>query len=208
MSIVYNTKPTISLREFIPRVQAAIDGVDVEMAAQYIADAAITFARSTRILRETICVELISCQDSYRLDTPYRIIEVVSVRRHEGDDCGFAGQYNPNLQAYVDDGVLYLDPMPTDANAGSVIEIEVAMVPSRNAVELPETLYEDWVEAVVQLALSQLYLLADTPWYSLGASREQHAWYKQSVISAKMANMTKHKPLNVRLSPRRIRGRR
>lgn len=208
MSIVYNTKPTVSVREFIPRVQAALSGIDVEMAAQYIVDAAISFARDSQVLRETICIELVPCQDSYRLETPYNIAEVVSTRRYQDPDCGFFGSYSPDTSTHVEDGVLYVSPTPTDSQSGVTIEVTVSMVPKRSATKLPEVLYEEWAEAVTFLALTKLYLLADAAWYSLGASRENHAWYKQILMTAKMSNITKHKPLSVRLAPRHIRGRR
>lgn len=208
MSIVYNTKPTVSVREFIPRVQAALNGIDVDMAAQYIVDAAISFAKDTRVLRDTLHITLTPGQDSYRLDTPYNISEVISVRGYLDDTCGVFEPRTLKMDAHVDEGVIYVSPMPSDRQGGSVLEVIVAMVPKRNASSLPESLYEDWAEAITYLALSNLYLLADASWYSLGASRENLARYKPQMTTAKISNVTKHKPLSIRLAPRYIRGRR
>lgn len=208
MSVVYNTKPTVSVRQFIPRIQAALSGIDVEMAAQFIVDAAISFAKDTRVLQDTISITLVCGQDSYRLDTPYTISEVISVRGFSDNTCGIFTLPDSDLNAYVDGGVLYVSPTPQAADSEREMEVVVAMVPKRNASTLPEVLYEEWAEAITFLALSKLYLLADASWYNLGASRENHAWYKQHMITAKMSNITKHKPLSIRLAPRYIRGRR
>lgn len=207
MSVVYNSKPTVSVRAFIPRIQAAISGIDVEMAAQYIVDAAISFARDSRVLQDTISISLIHGQDSYRIDTPYTISEVVSSRSYLDTPCEIFASRVADIDVYVDEGVLYVSPTPAEGQVSGAVELIVAMAPKRSASTLPEVLYEDWAEAITFLALAKLYLLPDASWYNLGASRENNAWYKQMLITAKMSNITKHKPLSVRLAPRYIRGR-
>lgn len=191
----------VSISEFVPYIRTAIDGIDEDMALVYITDAIIEFARDTKILQHTTCVTLEPCIDSYILDVPYgRIIEIAAVEaQHDG--C-FSELLDFSNYVYVDGNVLYIDgPLPIGDE--QTINIKVILSPKRTDNAVPETLLEDWVTGIMHLTLAKLFMLPDAKWYNMNAARENIAWYQRYVSKAKIRNITAHRPLNVRIRPKR-----
>ena len=103
---------------------------------------------------------------------------------------------------YVDGNVLYIDePLPIGAE--QTINIKVILSPKRTDNTVPETLLEDWVTGIMHLTLAKLFMLPDAKWYNMNAARENIAWYQRYVSRAKIRNITAHRPLNVRIRPKR-----
>lgn len=186
---------TRPIADFLPRVLAHIDGIDVDMATTYTMDAAIQFIRDTKILTEIVCFDLDDCTFSYKLTTKRRITEVIAVRFF------INGRQQPNHGfAYrIEGDVFYLDTIPHCAHQASV-EVELSVAPARDSYELPDWLYEDWVDAVTALTLSRLYLLTDNEWYNPQAAANQYSQYQQFARQARFTKVTKHKPFNMRLA--------
>ena len=191
------TPKTRPVSDFLPRVLAHIDGVDVDMATALTLDAIIQFVRDTHLMREVVCVHLDPCVNSYKVALAGYVSEIISARV-------FAGERqvaNHNLNFRIEGDTLYVDP--PNACADWRIELEFATVPRRDADEVPDFIYEEWVEAVTALALSNLYLLTDNEWYNPQAANNQMVRYQQFVRSARIRKVTKHKPFTMRLSNKR-----
>lgn len=191
----------ISISEFVPYVRTAIDGIDENMALVYIADAIVEFCKDSRILRHTQCIELKPCIDSYILDVPFgRVSEIISVTA-QAHGC-FWGNVDLSDKIYVEDNVLYVDNVPTIGDS-QTITLTVSLTPRRNTTDVPEIIFEDWAKAITHAALSSLYLLTDAKWYNPNAAQTNNALYRQFLSKARIKTITAHKPLRIRLQPRR-----
>lgn len=186
--------------DFLPRILSHIDGVDTNMVSTYTMDSIIQFLRDTKILKEIVCLELDPCISSYKLHTSNRITEVMSVRFFSDDTY----QLPPNAINYrIKGDTLYVGTIPPNDNLS--VEIELAVAPNRDSEEVPEFIYEDWVDAITALTLSKLYLLTDNEWYNPQAANNQTTLYSQLIRQARFTNITKHKPFQMRLLNRRAR---
>lgn len=193
-------RKTRHVADFLPRILSHIDGIDTDMAATYAMDSVIQFLRDTKVLTETLCIELDPCKPSYKLHTNNRITEVMSVRFFSDNTY----QLPPNAVNYrIQDDTLYIGTISAHHKLSA--EIELAVAPSRDSEEVPEFIYEEWVDAITALTLSKLYLLTDNEWYNPQAASNQVALYQQLVRQARFTNITKHKPFQMRLSNRRAR---
>lgn len=183
------------ISDFLPRVLAHIDGIDVDMVTTYIMDAVIQFLRDTKLLTEIVCFPLEDCVNSYKLLTKQYVTEVISVR------FVINGMQQPNnrFQYRIDHGTFYLDNIPHCAHTATV-EVELAVAPRRDSYEVPEFIYEEWADAITALTLSRLYLLTDNEWYNPQAAGNQASIYAQAVRQARFSKVTKHKPFNMRLA--------
>lgn len=186
---------TRPITDFLPRILSHIDGVDTDMVSTYTMDSVIQFLRDTKILKEIVCLELDPCIPSYKLHTNNRITEVMSVRFFSDNTY----QLPPNSVDYrIQDDTLYLGTIPPCHKLS--VEIELAVAPSRDSEEVPEFIYEDWVDAITALTLSKLYLLTDNEWYNPQAANNQTTLYSHLVRQARFTNITKHKPFQMRLA--------
>lgn len=189
---------TRPVADFLPRILAHIDGIDTDMVSTYTMDSIIQFLRDTKLLTELVCLELDPCISSYKLHTNNRITEVMSVRFFSDNNY----QLPPNTINYrIQDDILYVGTIPPCYKLTT--EIELAVAPSRDSEEVPEFIYEDWVDAITALTLSKLYLLTDNEWYNPQAANNQTTLYSQLVRQARFTNITKHKPFQMRLANRR-----
>lgn len=188
---------TRPVEDFLPRILAHVDGVDVDMAKAFVVDSAIQFCRDTGVLRELLCLKLDPCRQSYKLHTRYRIIQIHSVRF-------FSNGMRVHQHAtayYVQDDTFYTTH--TSPYANLTAEVELVVAPARDSDSLPDFLYEDWADAVSALTLSKLYLLTDNAWYDPQAANNQISLYNQLVRQARFTKITKHRPFQMRLVNRR-----
>ncbi len=170
------------------------------MVSTYTMDSIIQFLRDTKILKEIVCLELDPCTSSYKLHTNNRITEVMSVRFFSDNTY----QLLPNAVDYrIQDDTLYVGTIPPSYKLSA--EIELAVAPSRDSEEVPDVLYEEWIDAITALTLSKLYLLTDNEWYNPQAANNQTTLYSQLVRQARFTNITKHKPFQMRLANTRKR---
>lgn len=192
--MLFGTK-TRPVSDFLPRILSHIDGINVDMVATYTMDAIIQFLRDTKIMTEIICFNLDECTDSYKLSANNRIIEVISVRfivnGHQWP--------NDDFQFRIVDDVFYINPIPICATQ-TTVEVEVAVAPSRDSEEVPDVLYEEWLDAITSLTLYKLYLLTDNSWYNPQAAVNHMTQYQHLVRQARFSRITKHKPLTMRLA--------
>lgn len=180
--------------DFLPRVLAHIDGIDSNMVSTYIMDAVIQFIRDTKVLTEIQCITLEPCIESYKLHSDNYITEILEVRFFANGKL-----LDRTMFSYrVDNGTLYVAPSCICDKV--TVEVEFCVTPSRDSDEVPDFIYEEWVDAITALTLSKLYLLTDNQWYNQAASNNQLSIYQQLCRQARISRITKHKPLNIRLA--------
>lgn len=190
---------TIEISALLPKIQAALDGIDPNLASEYLMTAAIDFARDSRIMRMTHCVNIIPCVASYHLDTSiYRISEIAKI--------SMSGQNSLNNQnienlAHTEGSTLYLDDRLCQ-NTDSTITIETVVVPKRGGDTIPEDLYEDWEPAIVSGALASLYLMSGATWGNRGLADRHDRDFSLHIKRARFLRITRNKPITIRLSPK------
>lgn len=186
------------IADFLPRVLANIEGANEAMLASYAMDGAIQFARDSQILSELICIEADPCITSYKLNTKLRPYEVLSIRV-------FINHHAVPLHermVYIDgDWTLHVEPGYCANNMR--IEVELSVVPYRDSEEVPEVLYEDWVEPIVAYTLARVFSQPDNQWYNNPAAETQMRIYKEFVRKAIVNRISKHRPMQMRLAGRR-----
>lgn len=189
----------IEISALLPKVQAALEGIDQNLAAEYLMDAAIKFAKDSRTLQTNICIGVLSCVTSYNLDVaPYRIAEVRGVGL-ETKNC--TGPQDVRGLVYVEGTTLYLDE-EYRWDDGATILVNLVLTLKRSSDLIPEDLYEEWEPAIVHGALAKLYLMSGATWGNKGLADRHEVLYSDEVKRARFANTTRHRPVAMRLSPK------
>ena len=188
----------VDVDKFLPRIQSSIDGIDTDMAISYIMDAVIQFCRESQLIRRVKCINLECCTTSYPLEVPpnERLSELMAVRVFSN---GCASEQEVNY--YIDNDVLYVHETPH--MNGLTLEVEYTVVPKRDSTVIPEVIYEDWVNTVTHLAFSWLYSLGDMEWANLTVADYHTRQYQTYLRQARFHNITKHKPIKMKLRPHR-----
>lgn len=190
----------IEISALLPKVQAALEGIDQNLAAEYLMDSAIRFAKDSRIMRTNICIDVLSCVTSYNLPTdPYKIAAVSKVS-NASDTC--SGPSDMGGLVYVEGNTLYLDDN-FPCNLADKLVVQLILTLKRGSDLIPEYLYEDWEPAIVHGALAKLYLMAGDTWGNKGLADRHEVLYAAEVRLARRATTTKHRPLAMRLSTKR-----
>lgn len=190
---------TIEISALLPKVQAALVGVDANLASEYLMTAAIDFTTESRIMRVTRCINIISCVTSYPIDvSPYKITEVSNILL-EGPMC--SGNSDILGLCRVEGKTLYIDEqLCADSSSRIIIEFVVSL--KRSSSYMPEELYEDWEPTIVSGALAELYLVGSAEWANRGLSDRHAADFARGIKRARFLKNRKHRPLALRLSPK------
>lgn len=168
-------KTTVPLEDFLPHVIAAtIDNegktsLPENAAISYIRNAAITFARRTQILKDTIYVDLQCGLTDYPIETSdcEKIVSIKSAKFSdwEVEDCGLGWSFGEVNFKFADD-VLRISPAPNKDIPRS-LELEVVTVPNRDACELDSRLYDQWHDTIVNGALASIHAMPSRSWSSM-----------------------------------------
>lgn len=194
--MLYGEK-TRPVADFLPRVLIHIDGIDVDLATTYIMDSIIHFAREAKVLTERMCIDLDPCLDSYKVHTKHRILEVMLARLFVDG----VQRSTKEFDFRIEGDTLYTPMVGTCGH--HMLELTFVVAPERDSLEVPDIFYEDWVEPIVALTLSKLYLLTDNEWYNPQASANQQVLYQQLVRRAHFSRISRHKPFQMRLDNKR-----
>lgn len=190
---------TIEISALLPKIQAALDGIDPNLASEYLMSAAIDFARDSRIMRMTHCIDIIPCVTSYHLDTSiYRISEIASVSL-SGKTC--RDDQNIANYSHTAGSTLYLDDELCQ-NSDSQVILETVVVPKRGGDTIPEDLYEDWEPAIISGALASLYLMSGATWGNKGLADRHDRDFSLHIKRARFLRIARSKPVSIRLSPK------
>lgn len=188
---------TVPISNFLHRVMLHTEGADNDMVLSYVMDSIIEFVRDAQILTEIVCIDLIPCQDSYKIHTNRRVVEVLSIRIFVDGTLVDSSKFDFRVES----NTLYTNNI--EPHSDYKVELEFSVAPYRDSEEVPAFLYEDWVTAITALTLTKLYLLTDTDWYNASAANNQMVVYKQELRKARFRRITKHKPFKMRLANKR-----
>lgn len=191
--------PNRQISDFLPRLQATLGVVDSDMATSYLMDAVVQFCRESRLIRRTECIPVEGCTMSYLLkgiSDNERVSEIIDVRIFADDKT----PAHSNVNYYVDGRTIHFESLPPHATG--IIEVEYSVVPKRDSELVYDVLYEDWLEAIVHLALARLYRLTDMEWIDFAIANFHQQEYERILKASRFHSLTKHKGLHLRLRPK------
>lgn len=167
-----------NLSSFRPRVAARVPGCSDPLIDQAVLDTCIDFCERTLVVKRTLD-SFLTVAGTASYDVPVGLQQSVAhiMRVWCGtselrplDEDGIATPYGfvssvpgdqtpsgtPSYYNETDPGVLQLYPRPDGAHT---INVRAAMRPLRTATQVEDQLFEDWVEAITDGALTRLYMV-------------------------------------------------
>lgn len=188
----------VPISVFIPRVKIHIEEIDDGLVEAFLSDAIIKFLRDTKIFTDTFCIPLDACKNSYKIISAFPIIEVQSVIFHSNGT-----RINADKILYrIYENTLYVENLPPFVE-NLTADVKVVLTIPRDSDEVPEFLFEEWLEPILALTLSKLYLITDNEWYNRPAAETQMSLYERYIKQVNFSKITKYKPLHITLSNKR-----
>lgn len=192
--------PTRPIDDLLPRLQAVLGVIDTNMATSYLSDAFVQFCRESQLVRRTQCIKIDACINSYLLNKilkDERLSEIISVRQYS-KHCNIPRPFE--TEYYIDNNTIHFADTP--CNVGDTVEVTYTVIPKRDSDFIYDFIYEDWLEAIIHLALSNLYILSDMEWYDVQVANYHRAKYEEILRASRLHNVTKHKAMNIRIRPK------
>lgn len=183
---------TRDFADFLPVVTLSAN-IDHEIATYFVRDAAIALCERSKILRQTIEVELQPCVDNPIIEPWCPDLRIVYIHQVCGrtittkEPCC---NWGPCTVFYDGGSTLWLNPAPSNTENLRPLPVTVSVAPTREACALPEILYERYKETIEAGAMAKLHRVFGTPFYDLTASREQKALFDAGVAAAGLDRLT------------------
>ena len=195
-TILYDPYRSRPISDFCEELRFEFPKLPEPLLHFYLAKAAREAARDGSLVRRRAFVQSLPGEEEYLLESPdgleisgiLRIAEIPGpcacgardVRRTfvfpEG--CRFCGRRTAWYEPH--DGTLHIDR----ACCGSAFLAELAVMPSRDACELPAVLYEDWLELIVMGARANVLLVPGRDWTSMPLGRAYMQEFKNRIRDA------------------------
>lgn len=193
-------KQTANLEDFLPHVLAATVGSEdgptlpKEAAISYLRDAAITFCEKTGVIKREINVDLQCGLSEYFLETVDCDETIIRISEATLGDF----QSEPNCLCWnwgdvyfeFDDDLLRISPPPSE-DIQNGLYVKAVVVPSPDACKVDYQLYSKWKNIIVDGALSEIHLMSNQPWSSLGRSDLRRRQFEEAIERIKIGKLTK-----------------
>lgn len=176
---------TVPLSYFIDELML-LDGIEQPMAEDFVRKAVIDFCTRSQIIRRTTEIELIECADEYLvdLDDCERVVSIQSA-------CGYEVLRSPPCNNLNCNGryLWFVPPdslkvSPTPSQSGDKVRVVVAVAPTQDCCEVDKLIYDVYREAIIDKALSMLYMVKQARWFDLTLSQMHARNYNNWVVQA------------------------
>lgn len=185
------------------RVTPELTGCPDVVAIEYLRDAVIEFCdRSWYWAEELSPINTVANTATYTLSAPSGesiISSIISVshkdtvlkRRTETEMdrliSGWKDEGGLQANSYTSTvvNVIRLYPYPTDSVTGA-IKARVALKPSRTATTIPQSIYDNYLEAIAAGAKSRLMAMTNQPWSNPAMSAYYQSIFDRGITSAKI----------------------
>ena len=195
---------TRDFADFLPVVVLAAN-VDHEIATYFVRDAAIAFCERSKVLRQTIEVELQGCVENPIIEPSCPDLRIVYIHQV----CGRVVRTNepccrwgPCAVIYEGGSTLTLSPPPSARDELKPLPVTVSLAPTRESCALPEILYERHRETIEAGALAKLHRIHGTPAFDVNLSRIYEDKFTAGITAAGLDRLTGYS-----LGPFRMRSR-
>ncbi len=207
------------LTDFLPEVMPSVAGCPVPLAINAIRNSVIEFLKATRLVEQTITIPLLAGVASYAI-TPAAGTAVQSFVRGK---VGGVSDVSPTAlielensyqlwrtltstaptHAFIENGMLTVSPTPTaDASMAAVF----TSTPSRSAIEVEDSMLEDWLEEIASGALYRLMSLPGTTWINADLSTYHQERFRVAMDEAMIYKAKGGTTTSLRVTPRRFGG--
>lgn len=176
---------TVPLSYFIDEIML-LDGIEQQMAEDYVRKALIDFCVKSQILRRTTEVELIECADEYLLDLNdcERVVSLREVCGYEilkEEPCTRPNCYGRSVW-FVPPNNLKISHAPVES--GERVRVVVAVAPTQDCCEVDKFIYERYREVIIDKALALLYQIKQARWFDIQLSLLHAKQYQQGLYQA------------------------
>lgn len=171
---------------FFPYVLPSVPGCDEDTATFYIRQAAIEFCANSQAWKQELSIPTVADQSNYTIPYPtgsalskldsFTLVdldgvpnddyEAVSAKTGRSLDRNFSDSY----YVYLSEDAATLIVMPSPDESGASVLPYVTLKPSQTSAGVPDWLFEQYVDAIAQGALSKLMGLPGKAWSNPGLS--------------------------------------
>ncbi len=173
-----------------PEIRVDYPTLSYDLLLHYAREIAIKFCEETWYWQETISnIELFSYQDTYRIVPTLGVITdikdvkitdssgtVKTLVREQHDDFWCYNQLAPDIIELPDIDNMVPGPM----------QARVALRPSRSSVEIPEPVYEQHYEALVEGIRWKVLAMKSEPWFDKNESENYREMFEGSMARARL----------------------
>lgn len=191
-----------TLDTFLPRILIWATDAPQPLVKQMLVDTAIQFCVDTDIVQVQLDpMDLVEDQQDYDLDLPRgtQLARVLSVVYGEGPlkPVGLG----PAYYQWTAPATLTVFPKPT-ADATAWMHVKIATKPTRSATSLDDTLWNDYVEAIVGGTVARLCAMQGQQFTNATNATMGSGWYMQGVSKAKYELRKDRTAQDLRVQPR------
>jgi len=150
-------------------------------------DVIIDFCQKTSFYRQWLedHIEVSVDDEEVELDLPddTAVVEIISIQAVESDG-SYGGFIDPDTFMFSNQGdeprIIFNDP----SNEEYTARVRAALRPVVGFTDVPDWIYEDWRDAIVDGVKYRLLAMRSKPWYALQESEQHRVWYEREVRKA------------------------
>jgi len=192
-------KAKINLNMFLPHVQAYTIGSEEEgmlpeaAALSFIRNSVIAFAEKSGIITTKVKVDLQCGLKEYLIEevSGETIIGIKSAK-YRGfceEDCGLNWNWG-NVDFQFEDDILTICPAPSE-DSEDALELELVVIPRRDACEVDHQFYTKWFDAIIAGALKEIHLMPNFPWSSVSRADYRSREFEDAISRASIRRVMK-----------------
>lgn len=196
-----------SLSSFMSRILPHVAGCPDTVAQEALLDTAIEFCEKTLVVRQTLDpLDTVAGALEYPLDAPSQqtVILPISVWFKTRLLQPAAADNIRNVQAYSTEVVDFTEvqgepvqyfwtsnetiglyPLPEETESSTLV-VRAALKPTREATQLENVLFDDWLDVLVAGTLARLHFMKDQPWGSADRALIRSREFRAGVQRARM----------------------
>lgn len=207
--VSFNKYPTVEPSVFMPEILLVAKGATEDIARHFLYDVVVDFCTRTGVLTHELVVELLECDNEYKLDVPEceRLLRFnkICVGDKELDlnklrdfPCGGQTCCGGYELRFVPPDTLFVGGRMTHTSChDNILKAFVTTTPKRDSCTIPEIVYERYYSTIVSGVLSKLLLVPDM---DIGALAQYHERkYEQGVSAANRERILSYGPPDFRL---------
>ena len=190
MSYLIDQLPVRGWDSFIPYTQPATMGIPAEVVYDNIRRTGIHFSEQTGLLSQKDILDLQANVDEYPIAVRgcarFLALRKVCYRNeirycpaHEPRCCTVGGN-----KFWYEDGYLRISPTPS-YDEDEVLEVELAVALTQDAVTVPEEFYQDWADTIAAGAISRILAIPGQAYTDYGGSRLYEFAYRKGLSTAR-----------------------
>lgn len=206
----------IPFTSYLPEVLPYVPGCPRAVAMNAIRKAVIELCQRAHVWRHTDTVSTVIDQGEYQITIPdkskpmllkgvaYNGRDINPITEDELDRRSASWRSStgsPQRYLEVTPNLVRIYPIP-DAVEVDALSFRVVLKPSRDAIEAPDHIYDDYSGAIAAGALSELLMQTGKPWAEPKASPAHGAKFEHAVAQASMRVRKSHTTAKLRVAAR------